>query len=82
MERLFHPMIHSYNLFYKNLNDLSIKIKDNNVSLTNTASKQCINNKYIPIDIFDLNHKFYNLTFIDKIKNTLRNLINIKRIHP
>nr|YP_010991012.1 DNA polymerase [Pappia fissilis]WOX61285.1 DNA polymerase [Pappia fissilis] len=59
------------NIFYKNLNNLQIEIKDINITISNTPSKECINNRYIPLNIYDLDHKFYTATFVTKLKNKI-----------
>ena len=59
------------NVFYKNLDSLSIEIKDINITVSDTSSKSCVDNKYIPINIVEVNHKFYNVTLFIKLKNKI-----------
>lgn len=65
------------NVFHKNLNNLSIKIKDTNITVSNNPSKICIDNRYIPIDIIDLDHKFSKLTLINKLKYRIKHWMSI-----
>ena len=51
------------NVFYKNINKLSIEIKKilTFQYLLNKQKKKLINNTYYPLDIFNLNHKMHIL---------------------
>ncbi len=62
-------------VFYKNINNLSIEIKDINTTISNNPSKKCINNRYIPIDVFEVDHKFAMLTLTNKLKYRIKHWI-------
>lgn len=59
-------------VFYKNINNLSIEIKDINITISNNPSKICLNNRYIPIDVFEVDHKFATLTLTNKLKYRIK----------
>jgi hypothetical protein len=54
--------------FYKSFNDLNITIKDANISIKNTNTKQLVNNIYLPPKINQGYNSYFN-SLINKFKN-------------
>jgi len=65
------------NRFFKSFKNLSITIKDTNISIKNTNHKKLVNNLYLPLKI----HNGFHNTF-ETLFNKFKNLINktIKKI--
>ena len=59
------------NVFYKNISNLAIEIKNIVVSIAVKPSKKLVNNFYYPLDIYNLSHKFYKSTYIELLKSKL-----------
>jgi DNA polymerase family B len=59
------------NRFYKSFKNLSISIKSVNVSIKMNSDKKLINNNFIPLNIFNLNHCLDNRSFYLKLRNKL-----------
>jgi hypothetical protein len=57
--------------FYKTFKDLSIAIKPTKVTIKKTNDKVLIDNHYLPINIFNLNHQLDSRTSFIKIKNKI-----------
>lgn len=57
--------------FYKTFKDLSIAIKSTKVTIKKTNDKLLIDNHYLPINIFNLNHDLDNRTLFNKLKNKI-----------
>jgi hypothetical protein len=57
--------------FYKTFKDLSIAIKSTKVTIKKTNDKLLIDNHYLPINIFNLNHNLDNRTLLNKLKNKI-----------
>jgi len=63
------------NRFYKSFKDLSIQIKNVNVSIKMDAAKPLINNTFIPINIINLNHSLDNRSYFNKLSNKILHYI-------
>lgn len=57
------------NRFYKSFKDLTIQIKNVNISVKMNPDKKLINNNYLPINIFNLTHDLDTRTYFNKLKN-------------
>jgi hypothetical protein len=57
--------------FYKSFNNLNIVIKSSKIRIKNNPSKILINNNYLPLNIYDLNHELDNRTMFEKLKNKI-----------
>lgn len=63
------------NRFFRNFTNLSISIRPSKVSVKFQPFKILVNNNYIPLNIFNLNHKLDNRGLFFKLKNKLRKFI-------
>ena len=69
--------------FYKNNRDMSISIKNTNVTIDNKQNKQLINNNYSPIvvninnSIFKMKYLNYLSYILNRIKITLNRIITL-----
>jgi hypothetical protein len=67
--------------FYRSFKDLVIKIKPSKIAIQMNHDKKLVNNKYIPLNIYNLNHDLDNRSLFTRLKNRINRFIK-KFINP
>ncbi len=63
------------NRFFRSLKELTISIKPSKVSIKKSNDKVLVNNDYMPLNIFNLNHSLDNRGMFLKLKNRILKFI-------